>query len=141
TKLQMLCQRLAKEQSAQGRKVIIRIEGWETLERRIGRYPEAINAFDPSYAPWGRGIKQSLDTLQETSRAGFANMEVIATFVASLQTSDATTSAASAVERELDAAIDDYRDRLLRGQPRTALALFESLFRRLKPETSDRIRF
>lgn len=45
------------------------------------------------------------------------------------------------MERHLDATIDGCRDTLLRGKPRAALAVFETLFAKLEPTASDRIRF
>ncbi|WID94477.1 hypothetical protein QO058_16660 [Bosea vestrisii] len=56
-------------------------------------------------------------------------------------TTDATTAIASAVERHLDTTIDGCRDTLMRGKPRAALAVFETLFTSLEPTASDRIRF
>lgn len=56
-------------------------------------------------------------------------------------TTDATTAIASAIERHLDTTIDGCRDTLMKGKPRAALAVFETLLSKLELTASNRIRF
>ena len=114
----------------------VSIFGWGTLEREILRYPEAVNAFDPSHTPWGNRIEQivgrrydSLDTKVDTILTRVTALQEINPVV------DSTT-----IQTVLDRQISDIAE-VVHSDPATALDLLKKLQQRLDDDTSDRIRY
>lgn len=147
--LQELARELALEQKGKGRQILIYVWGWNTLEERISENADARKQFDPDYGPFSERIldrvdhvaiaQQQVQTVVETGfsqlEARFARLETV-----HLAPGD-TTSGASAVEAQLDAEIDEYRELANSGKPRTALSLLERLLERVKASASGRILF
>lgn len=127
-----------------GRILSIQVWGWNTLEREIQRFPNAINAFMPDYTPYSEELRQGLtqvlanqaDLKEQIGRA-------LDTAAPSMPLPDNVdqTQATNPLERHIDAEIDSYRDKLKAGQPKTALELLTALKERLPPGISGRILF
>jgi tetratricopeptide (TPR) repeat protein len=147
--LQELARELAVEQKAKGRSILIYVWGWNTLEERISENAAARKQFDPDYGAFSEkildevgkvaviqeDIKVSIDTGLSQLDARFARFETL-----HLAPGDAT-SGATALEAQLDADIDEYRNLANAGKPRTALPLLERLLTRVEATASGRILF
>lgn len=147
--LQELARELALEQKNNGRRILIYVWGWNTLEERISEHADARKQFDPNYGAFSEQILERVEHVVVTQQqvqgmveAGFS--EMVARFARletiNLAPGDAT-SGTSAVEAQLDAEIDEYRELANSGKPRTALSLLERLLDRVKPTASGRILF
>ncbi|WP_294644117.1 hypothetical protein [uncultured Aureimonas sp.] len=149
--------KITEEQRKLGRKVLVRVMGWDSLQSEIQRSVDALYAFDPTHSAFGARMLEGLDMLRDGQErsgadmvAGFGEMGVLVTSgfdrlsaqVATNTALDATRQVAQALEAHLDAEIDGYRDRELNGgRPLTALGRLEELWGRLPADCSDRIRF
>jgi tetratricopeptide (TPR) repeat protein len=147
--LQELVRELSLEHKAKGRAILIYVWGWNTLEERISESAEARKQFDPDYGAFSERILEQVDKvalIQEEVKASletgisrldarFARLEGV-----HLVPGDGT-SGASALEAQLDAEINEYRDLANSGKPRTALPLLERLLARVERTASGRILF
>ncbi len=140
---------LRGEQLALGRRVDIQIWGWDELQRRIRRDPAALNAFDPDYSASTATLIDTTAKILETGRESLAEISGVSDQTAQILqivSSMAATSVGSdpggrlAVDAVLNAQIDQIRDLLNQGKPRTALAMFDALEKRLTPQHSGAIR-
>lgn len=117
----------------------VEVLGWASLEREIRRYPEALNAFDPSHTAFGDRLlaesRAQTDLLRDELLPLVRAMSSGAQIVNPQSLSDD-----SAITSQLDAEIDRYA-KLVFTDPSTAFSLFESLEAGLKEPTSGRIRF
>jgi tetratricopeptide (TPR) repeat protein len=147
--LQELARELSLEQKNKGRQILIYVWGWNTLEERISEDADARKQFDPDYGAFSdqilervenvavlqQEVKATVETGLSQIEARFARFETV-----HFAPGDATTSA-SALEANLDAEIDEYRELANAGKPRTALPLLERLLARSGPAASGRILF
>ena len=114
----------------------VSILGWRSLEREILRYPEAVNAFDPSHTPWANRMEEKF----ETAYVGLDyKIDAILTAVGTSQTISPALDNAT-TQSVLDRQISDYAE-IIQNDPATALDLFQKLQRRLDDDTPDRIRY
>ena len=138
------------EQASLGRDFTVQVWGWQTLQTYILQYEGAIDAFSPDAFPHLRHVLKGQDKIQEqVSEVGETQVVMLET----LQRIEGQVTSASAaimspavwddssVDTLLDRQIDEYRDMLNRGQPRTALRLLEGLWGSLPPSVDGRIRF
>lgn len=142
--LDSLALELSQEQAKLGRVIDIQIWGWDTLQPRIRRNPDALRAFDPDYSAstnrlteLGEEIAQSQASLIEQSAtisAGLGDVQV------TLREIMVDTERSAAFDAHLDAQVDEYRDLMNNGKPRTALALLEKLDASLGAASSAAIR-
>ena len=148
--LQELARELSAEQSTKGRTILIYVWGWNTLEEHISEDASARKQFDPDYGAFSERILDEtarVAVLQAEARAemgaGFSRLEAtFARFEASLQRPPGdATMAQNALEAQLDAEIDAYRDVANQGKPKTAKPLLEALLRRVEGSASGRILF
>ncbi|WP_108523163.1 hypothetical protein [Bradyrhizobium algeriense] len=147
--LQELARELSLEQTTKGRSILIYVWGWTTLEGRISERADARKQFDPDYGPFSDRILERVD------RVAVAQQEVKASVETGLSQLDArlarfetlqlapgdATRGATALEAQLDADIDEYRELANSGKPRTALPLLERLLERVEQTASGRILF
>lgn len=138
--LDKLALRLRQEQLLLGRKVTIDIWGWTELQRRIRRYAEALQAFDPDYSASTNQIiaigKETLTTVQSGFGQMDANHAEVMGALHSLMAGVADPGKGLAVEKLLDEQVDEYRHLLNTGKPKTALDLLKRMEARL-PETAS----
>lgn len=146
---QELVRELSLEQKSKGRAILIYVWGWNTLEERISESAEARKQFDPDYGAFSERI------LEEVEKVAVVQEETKASFETGLSRLDArfarlesihlapgdSTSGTTALEAQLDAEINEYRDLANSGKPRTALPLLERLLARVERTASGRILF
>lgn len=142
--LDLLAMALAAEQDDAGRRIDIQVWGWDTLQQRIRADPQALNAFDPDYsAATGKLVALGAETL-EGQAALRADVEQLMSGMDELRAGIAMgaldTARSASFEAHLDAQVDQYRDLMNGGQPRTARALLEQLEARLPAGSSNAIR-
>lgn len=123
---------LRKAQKDLGRSVDIQIWGWDTLTARILSSPAALAAFDPDRsASTGTLLAHSAETLslQHESLEIQREMQTAVTeLLASRQALDPVEASSRAdIDEVLHKQIDDIRDLLNTGRPKTALDLLEKL--------------
>ncbi|HKJ73148.1 MAG TPA: hypothetical protein VKA19_03455 [Alphaproteobacteria bacterium] len=135
----------------------VEVWGWGTLEREITKYKDAINAFHPDLTPWSRNLeslgeenlaiaRENRAVAGEQSETQDQILELLHQISASSASAgepapDTSSAAEEAIEPVIHSQIDEYRDLLRRGKPRTAKDLFESLKGRVWEAASDRVRF
>lgn len=128
-----------------GRIMSIQVWGWNTMQREIQRYPEAVKAFWPDYTAYAEQTHEAVARLSAGQEAikntveRFEGMLVSATLTPTHSTSD--TDERDPLELHIDAEIDTYRDKINQGQPKVALELLEGLQARLPTNVSARITF
>ncbi|KXV34299.1 hypothetical protein AD940_07840 [Gluconobacter thailandicus] len=118
---------LAQDQAARGRKVDIQVWGWDTLQGKIRNNRIALAAFDPDYsASSNRMLELQSETVsgQVEICAGIANVAELVRGIIAAQPLD---TGVSALDQHVDLQIDQYRDMLNAGKPRTALDLLQVL--------------
>ena len=130
--LDMLAMELGAEQANASRTIDIRVWGWDMLQQKIRADPQALNAFDPDYsASTDRLIALGSETVERQSHL-LEQVEQLRTELrASIAMVPIDTARSAAFEAHLDAQIDQYRELMNGGKPRTALNLFEQLEVRL----------
>lgn len=148
--MQELARELTLELRKQGRMLLVYIWGWNTLEEHISEHQEALRAFDPSYGVFGAELlhrTEELKALQATiSTEVSGGFSSVTAYLQRIETSlavspgDATITAKD-FESHLDAEIDNLRDLVTDGKPRTALPLLEKLLERIGTTASGRILF
>ncbi|MCI4679003.1 hypothetical protein K9U39_17930 [Rhodoblastus acidophilus] len=148
--LQQLARELAVDLMAKGRRLLIHVWGWNTLEERISEHAAARKAFDPSHGVFSEQILDKVTEgvgLQVSFQTDFAvGFSTINSSLARIEAAlpalpgDATV-VANALEAHLDAEIDEFRDLANAGKPRTALPLLERLLDRVAFSASGRILF
>lgn len=140
---------LRGEQLALKRRVDIQIWGWDEMQRRIRRDPGALNAFDPDYSASTATLIDTTAQILEIGRESLTEISGVSDQTAQILqivSSIAATSVGSdpggrlAVDAVLNAQIDQIRDLLNQGRPRTALTMFDALEKRLTPQHSGAIR-
>jgi tetratricopeptide (TPR) repeat protein/predicted nucleic acid-binding protein len=142
TKLSQVAAQLVEEQLKLGRKIIIKVWGWGTLEDRINEHPEAALVFDPYHSATAKIQTERHDqgmALQQNNH--LAVMSAISALGASIGATDATSGAVNAAEVALDAEIDRYRDRANNDKPQSALDLLQDLLKSLTDKNSGHIWF
>ncbi len=140
---------LRGEQLALGRRVDIQIWGWDHLQVMIRRDATALNAFDPDYSASSATLiditSQTLETGRESVAAitGVGNqaaeiLQKVTSIAATIAVGDAGSRLA--VDAVLNAQVDQDRDLLNQGKPRTALMMLDTLEQRLTDQHSGAIR-
>jgi len=142
-KLDLLATDLSAEQARLGRKIDIQVWGWETLQRHIRNDLNALKAFDP-------GQSAATDALLDIGTETLGAVEAVRHQVERqddrfeeirlLITANYDTSRGGSLEAHQDRQIDQYRDLLNAGKPRTALELLEKLEQSLGTGASAAIR-
>jgi tetratricopeptide (TPR) repeat protein len=150
-------QRVAREITRQHEEeglFTVNVWGWQTLEREITNYPEAMEAFHPDLTPFSRWLislseesvalnkesrqdqKYMIDLLEQLASSGLR-----AEPGAGETTADRSSAADEAIEQNIHREIDGYRDLLRGGRPRTAKELLDALKARVWESASARVRF
>ncbi|MCI4680609.1 hypothetical protein K9U39_19920 [Rhodoblastus acidophilus] len=149
--LQQLARELAVDLIAKGRRLLIHVWGWNTLEERISEHADALKAFDPGHGVFSEQILEKVTEgvdlqvdIKNDLALGFSainsSLAQIVDRALIAHPSDATV-AANVLEAHLDAEIDEFRDLANTGKPRTALSLLEKLRDRVAISASGRILF
>ncbi|QND47700.1 restriction endonuclease [Rhizobium lusitanum] len=146
TEIQLFADRLAVEQMDAGRKIRFIIWGWQAITDELGRYPDALLAFDDSYGVFGQqtvaAVNKGIDLQQEGEKKVLAALAEMHSSIKMQAPADTTVELALAIEKYLDAEIDGYRDANKGGQRRIALTQFTALLERVQRESvSGRILF
>jgi tetratricopeptide (TPR) repeat protein len=148
--MQELAREITRELANTGKVMRVFVWGWNTLEERISEDAAASKAFDPSHTLFGeeilaetRSISSSQTEIRGDLAAGFSRIESV---LAQMNSGPAnppgdSTVELNAVEMNLDAEIDEYRELNNSGKTLTALPLLERLLARVGTSTSGRIRF
>lgn len=141
--LDFLATELSQQQAAGGRKIDIQVWGWDTLQEKIRADAKALAAFDPGYSPatdrliaLGEETLHGQSAIRAQNERAFESIEIIRASI----TASPIDTARSALEQHLDAQVDQYRDLMNAGKPRTALGLFESLEATFDTSSSAAIR-
>lgn len=154
-RLQNIARIATAAQRAAGRDIAIHVWGWGAMQARIAEHLDAAKAFDPSYGVFGQALLAGQVESMASQAALHEKMAAMGTMLAQLASSvgivqagatrsaapDDATSGASSADQALDAQIDEYRDIMVSGQPRTALGLLERLLTRVGNTASGRIVF
>ena len=147
--LQQIAAELALEQKAKGRSIQIYVWGWNTLQERISEHAAARKAFDPTYGPFsdqllgdvGRTVLLQEET-KATSSNGLSQIHSSLARIEALHFAPGDNARnQNALEAQLDAEIDAYRNLADAGKPRTALPMLEKLLARVSGTASGRILF
>ena len=118
----------------------ISVLGWDNLQLEIQRYPEALNAFDPSHTPQGETILQKIEELPEHVSATLSPaLEVIRQDIATLKSEHVTVESTS-MDSEYEELINDYVA-LIPTDPEVALESLQRLQARLEGKMGSRIQF
>jgi cellulose synthase operon protein C len=141
-------------QAKLGRDFTVQVWGWETLSAHILQYEAALKAFYPDAFPQTERIIRGQDKLIEDVGSLAAKQNAFAAEQSSMQALivriDRQTAGSIArqavwddrsIDTLLDRQIDQLRDMLNAGKPRTALALLEGLWGGLPDGAEGRIRF
>jgi tetratricopeptide (TPR) repeat protein len=148
--MQELAREITKELAADGRVMRVFVWGWNTLEERISEDAAARRAFDPTYTLFSeeilaeaRLISAGQSEMRHEVVAGFSRVEAMIAAVNGLLASPPgdSTVEVNAIEAQLDARIDEYRELNNSGQTRTAMPLLERLLERIGASASGRILF
>lgn len=127
---------LTQEQARLGRKLLVRVWGWETLQSRIANSDRAMRAFDPSVSLFAEATRDAVETNTQELRRLHIRFDAV---VAQLSADPSATG--TAAEAPLDREIDRYRRMIDEGSPRQALNLLETLWAELDQNSTGRIRF
>ena len=141
-------------QAKLGRDFTVQVWGWETLSAHILRYEAALKAFMPDAFPQLDRIIRGQDKLTEEVGAFATIQNSIAaeqsSMLAMLVRIDQQTAGSIArqtiwddrsVDTLIDRQIDQLRDMINAGRPRTARGLLEGLWSGLREAVEGRIRF
>lgn len=152
-KIQKIARRITQRHENDGL-FSVEVWGWQTLESKITKYPEAMEAFHPDLTQFSRhasSIGQENLSLTKESREDqkhiIALLEQIKAngFIdhagVGETTADTTSAAEEAIDQIVHKEIDGYRDLLRSGKARTAKELLESLKGRIWNTASNRVRF
>ena len=135
---------LSQEQAKLGRSIDIQVWGWDTLQQKIRADPAALNAFDPDYSASTNRLTalgaEMVDGQATLAAHGAQSAEGIEDIRSMLRVAMIDTARGAAFDVHLDAQVDDYRDLMNGGKPRTALGLLERLEKTLGPSNSAAIR-
>ena len=140
--LQSLALKLSKSSSANREKPLkVSIFGWSSLEREIRRYPEALNAFDPSHTPQNDLLARKIDDMPDKVTAALkpelqAILAEVTRFTRPVDSANRGTEAQSEHERQIEV----YAD-LISTDPETALDLLQKLKANLDNNASECIQF
>ncbi len=147
--IQQVARELEQETRDAGRDLKIAVWGWGRVQQEIVRFPEAIIAFHPDASPFterligqviGQVIEQG-DQTKELLKQLFD--EIPSAIVSSVRTQLATVDsspAEAALNTHMHEEIDNYRDMINTGRPRTAIRLLTALQARLPATSSTRVR-
>jgi tetratricopeptide (TPR) repeat protein len=144
TALGHLAMALRQEQARLARKIDIQVWGWDFLQQKIRGDLKALAAFDPGQSPAQEKLLELAATTLVVATEGHAetqgllkeNQVLLQTIVA--RGGDAGHG--DALEQHLDQQVDDYRDLINEGRPKTALAMLIRLEAKLPPQASSAIR-
>lgn len=135
---------LAKDiQANLDRTVDIQVWGWDTLQEKIRKDPKALAAFDPDYSASTNcllelGHENALGHAK-THAQNAQTLQSLEVVIATLMAGPIDT-ARSTFDQHLDAQIDQYREMLNAGKPRTALGLLQALDNTLNEKSAVSIR-
>lgn len=142
--LDFLAIELSQAQAKLGRVIDIQVWGWDTLQEKIRADPRALQAFDPDYSASTNELialgSEVADTTTLILAQGERALEGIDAIRASISIGPIDTERSIPLEEHLDAQVDDYRDLMQAGKPRTALDLLEKLELSLRADSSPAIR-
>ena len=155
-KIQQIARDITQQHKAEGL-FSVDVWGWGTLEREITKYQGAITAFHPDLTPFSRSLeslgeenlaisKQQLKISEEQANKQDQMFQLLHQIIgtppsAGEPTADTSSAAEEAIQKLIHSEIDEYRDLLQHGKPKTAKDLLESLKRRVWKTASDRVRF
>jgi tetratricopeptide (TPR) repeat protein len=148
TVLQDLANELTKEH-AKGRKIVVRVWGWQTLEQTILEYPDVKLAFDPTYGLFGQKQAEELEKQsvmlaridEHTSQIAASFSATVAKPSINVVANDTATESVNMLEKVLDDEVNHYRDMLNLGKAKTAKASLEAMLGRVKDTASGKIIF
>jgi len=142
---------ITDEQAKLGRDFTVQVWGWQTLQAHILRHREVIDAFSPDAFPHLRRIAKGQERISEeveTVKTEQAKMLGVLLHIekqmavsTSISVASSSVSDDSSVGTFLDRQIDQCRDMLKTGKPRTALGLLENIWNDLPSGVEDRSRF
>ena len=116
-KIQQVAREITEEQKSTRQPLSVAVWGWGEIENKIIEYPRALNAFHPDATPFSREILSGIDRIEAqlvkrddsiTSRLDQIFAIVRPTVIG--DTSDGSAIVASAVDNQLHAEIDGYRN-------------------------------
>jgi tetratricopeptide (TPR) repeat protein len=139
-----LAMTLRQEQAAAGRQIEIYVWGWDFLQQKIRADANAREAFDPGHSPAiARMLEMTTETHLEVQGARAEQqilVRTVQTIAETLQVTSTDPGHGDALDALLDAQVDEYRDLLNAGQPRTAFGLLSRLETQLTATSSGAIR-
>ncbi|WP_119303024.1 PIN domain-containing protein [Dongia deserti] len=132
-------------QASLGRDFEVQVWGWKTLSTKIIEHERALTAFYPDATPRLNLVLEGVERIElhskESSTAIIAGIQRLEALTLAHATSQATNSDSAKFDTFIDRQIDQYRDMINRGQPRSALALLEALWNELPADSESRLRF
>lgn len=122
------------------RELSISIYGWNSLQREISRYTEALNAFDPTHTPHSDRVERKIEDLPANLDSTLSpRFDAITSEIATLKATQVDLIH-TAIYREYDQLIDVIRE-LLPTSPATALNSLLELKRKLGENAPNHILF
>ncbi len=138
------------EQAKLGRDFTVQVWGWQTLGTHILQHEPAIDAFSPDAFPHLRGIARGQDRIIEYVESSATEQVAMLGILQRIDRQTASNASVAAglaawndssIGTLLDGQIDQYREVLTSGRPRTALGLLETLWANLPAGVEGRVRF
>jgi len=136
-----------EEQEALGRQFEVQVIGWGQLQSMVIEHEAAIKVFLPDFSPHYDSLLRGQEKIYDQSVDASENLlteiqqlkeAVSAGFKApAVQTTQSTFSLGTV----LDGQIDQYRDLMNKGKPKTAMNLLEGLWEGLPADVEPRIKY
>lgn len=142
--IQKAARTITNERTKEGRPLSVNVWGWGQIQEQISRFPEAINAFSPDSSPFTGQLMDGNRKISEQNEANANLLQDIKQLLTQKEFhihTDIENSAKERFDKELHIQIDQYRDLLVSGKPKTALNFLESLKDRCWATASDRVKF
>lgn len=136
---------VSNEQAKLGRDFTVQVWGWQTLQTHILQHEAAINAFSPDSFPTLQRLSRTQDKIVEDLNENAKSTDEILAIVQRIElTQSASMNAAidgTTLDTIFDRQIDQFRDLMKGGRPRTAETLLQNLWETLPDSVDGRIRF
>lgn len=125
--------------------ISVSVWGWETLQQRIASHHEALRAFSPELTTVTHAILENFKLKNEVDAKMDANIQLILSEVREIRgvsvAQEMPNDNSKILHSEIDDQIDQFRELIRTGKPKTALALLEKLRESIWDRSDNRIKF
>jgi tetratricopeptide (TPR) repeat protein len=141
--IQRVARLITDENAKAGRPLTVVVWGWGELRARISEHDRAIKAFHPDATPFHDDTLAKIAKVEAKVDTGNQQSSHLLSVLMDIRenTSQASAKEKEALEANWHAEIDEYRDLISQGRPKTAIEFLEKLKNRIWEKASSRIRF